>query len=264
MAKITSKITGDQFEAPAADFTDEPHFEVTDAGNELTDGAALATAPSVTSGTTESTTDTSSAAPVAPSDAPVDSGNVEASSPAGSTSGDASPSATGTADLGNVAASSDTSTTDTTSDGSLVTGDATTVQNGADLHADGTPLDAGNAAPAASTADVAPTGDVGNVDASTAPSDSATPASVADSAAADAATPVAVVATPSTDSVSASPTGGPTAGAGSTLDAKDKHQVLAILESGLVSELADVVQWTEQLQHAADAFFTALHSQIDV
>jgi hypothetical protein len=105
---------------------------------------------------------------------------------------------------------------------------------------------------------------VGNVDASTAPSDSATPASVADSAAADAATPVAVVATPSTDSVSASPTGGPTAGAGATLDAKDKHQVLAILESGLVSELSDVVQWTDQLQHAADAFFTALHSQIDV
>jgi hypothetical protein len=277
MAKITSKITGDQFEAPAADFTDEPHFEVTDAGNELTDGAVSAPAPSVTSGTTESITDTSSAAPAAPSDAPVDAGNVEASSPAGSTSGDASPSTIGTDDTGLV--------------------------SGVDLHADGTPLDAGNvapvepspstsagassvdasstassavdagtapdgdagnAAPAASTADVAPTGDVGNVDVSTDPSVSATPASIADSAAADAVTPVNPITPAVTDSVTGSPTGGPSAGAGETLDAKEKHQVLSILESGLVRELADVVQWTDQLQHAADAFFTAVHSQIDV
>jgi hypothetical protein len=247
MAKITSKITGDQFEAPAADFTDEPHFEVTDTGNELTDGAVSAPAPSVTSGTTESITDTSSAAPAAPSDAPVDAGNVEASSPAGSTSGDASPSTIGTDDTGLV--------------------------SGVDLHADGTPLDAGNVAPVepspstsagASSVDVAPTGDVGNVDVSTDPSVSATPASIADSAAADAVTPVNPITPAVTDSVTGSPTGGPSAGAGETLDAKEKHQVLSILESGLVRELADVVQWTDQLQHAADAFFTAVHSQIDV
>lgn len=85
-----------------------------------------------------------------------------------------------------------------------------------------------------------------------------------DTEAADATTLVANPGTPPTDSVNASPTGGPTPGNGATLDAKSKHLVATQLEADVLFAVAQLVTVTDTISHAADAFFAQVTSQIDV
>lgn len=91
------------------------------------------------------------------------------------------------------------------------------------------------------------------------PLDSAMPASASDSASADAVTALVADQPPVTDSVNGSPTGGPTA----TSDVAEKHGLVASIEARITAELNEVLEWSEQLQHSAAAFFDALHSHID-
>ncbi|SAL47133.1 hypothetical protein AWB74_02107 [Caballeronia arvi] len=267
MAKIKSKITGDEFDAPAVDFQNEADFEIIDSGNELTDGAASDTALSVTSGTTESTAGTSSATDTdqpasqpteaastatdsAASEQGAELGNVPGSSSIGSMNGEPEASTTGsdspTADVGNVAA---TGISPAASDS-----DASPV-------ADQAPSNVSTDSPLQSS-------DVSDAEVPVAPDAAPTPEQAAegttDTAAADAATPIDTTVSPVVDSVTGNPTGGPSAGNGATLDSKGKHIVADQLESDTLYAIGQLVAVNDNLKHAADAFFDQVRSQIDV
>lgn len=302
MAKIQSKITGDVFEAPAADFANEADFTLVDDATPITTtlipnagGSSAQADTTQASGTTDGSADTTGA--------PTDLGNADAATdPSGSATA-ASADISALADSGNVDAATlgtSTGTAASTSANNPITADtvvpttdtpvtevpaASTASSSADSYLPSDTASAG--ALDASSGDLPvtasqvilgePLGAVSATDNSQSsapdtsensldPSSTASSESstVSDSAAADAATPVDPIQPPVTDSVTSSPTGGPTAGNGATLDAKSKHIVADQLESDSLYAIGQLVTVTDSLKHAADAFFDQVRSQIDV
>lgn len=252
MSKIKSKVTGDVFEAPATDFTNEVDFEVVDDSTPITLAAPpLGESPST--GTDSGT--------VLPTSLPVDTSDT-GTSPAP---------VDATASVSTVSTSSPS--TDVLGNGTAPTaGDASApVAATGDV---GEPVPAVNATTGATSGDAvsgtdtasgSPSGEVGNgIETSDAGSSTEVSNTSSDTEAADNATSVVNPGTPPTDSVNASPTGGPTPGNGATLDAKSKHLVAGQIEADVLFMVGQIVTVTPSLQHAAEAFFAQVTSQIDV
>lgn len=237
MSKIKALKTGDVFEAPAADFEGEADFQVVDDSTPVT----LSVPPG--NGTAPTVGDAS--APVGATDSSVGEPVLAVDASTGAASGDA------------------VSGTDTAS--GLTSGEVGNVTGLTDASVGTAATDVvGPSSLSDSPASIAPVDVVGNVAAGVDDSASVASVNTTDTQAADNATPVATPGTPPTDSVNASPTGGPTPGNGATLDAKSKHLVATQLEADVLFAIAQLVTVTPSLQHAADAFFAQVTSQIDV
>jgi hypothetical protein len=72
-----------------------------------------------------------------------------------------------------------------------------------------------------------------------------------------------VVPTLSTDTQTSSPTGGPIAGRGDTVEAKTKHGALDRIEEDLRAELRAVEELPHHILHILSAVFDRHHSKID-
>jgi hypothetical protein len=64
--------------------------------------------------------------------------------------------------------------------------------------------------------------------------------------------------------VNANPTGGPTAGAGATPVAREKHSLLDRLEEDLRTSLHAIEAIDDEIAHVLDAVFDRHHSVVDV
>lgn len=246
MARIKSKITGDVFEAPAADFAQEPDFDIVDSSTPIT----TETVPNVAVPIDPS----ASATPVT-ADASVagDVPNVltaDSTTPA-SLSSPTSLDSTLLTDPTSVSATGSTSAENSTSSESTLGSD---LGNGvSDTTGSTTPpvvspsSTAPESSPTSSVSD-----DLGNVGAG---ADTAPAATDAGSV----SQPGVANQPPVTDSVNASPTGGPLP----TNDVGMAHQAIAALEADLTAKVNELVEWTDQLKHSATAFFDALHSHVD-
>jgi hypothetical protein len=227
MSKIKALKTGDVFEAPAPDFEGEADFQVVDDSTPVTIDV-----PPATPGNGTALTAADASAPVGATDSSVGEPVPAVDASTGATSGDA-------------VSGTDTASGSTSGD---VVGNV--------VASDSSPTSLGSGA--LSTSPLTTT------DVSSPQDQTAASSSLNDTEAADNATPVVNPGTPPTDSVTSSPTGGPTPGNGATLDAKSKHLVATQLEADVLFAIAQLITVTDTISHAADAFFAQVTSQIDV
>ncbi|MEX3629074.1 MAG: hypothetical protein VB138_05820 [Burkholderia sp.] len=272
MARIKNNATGDVFEAPARDFANEADFTIVDSSTPIT-----ADAP-VVSVSAAGEPDTAASAPVDPASSGSTSTPVAipSSDQTSTPTSDSSPSSSeptstpaGTApsvqgDAGNVTGSNALPSSPETSNGTVSSSDSSLPLNSgsANSNVESATPSTDTASNSGSLSSSASTGEQGNVAVSTSPVVDATGAVSGDTGNA----PVGAVAS-ATDAATpsaADPTPAPVVAPAPTLDAEGKHIVSDQLEADMLFAVAQLVTPTDSIKHAADAFFGAVRSQIDV